>query len=498
MKLERALGPLGTMAACFTAVAINVVSAQYYRRWDATHEARYSLSAATKKTLHDLSAPVEAWVLLSRADPLEAPIRQLLEAYRAESASLELHYVDPDREPVELVRVKERFGIQAAKIEDGRVLTDAVVVFAQGQRRWFVTANELYVREGAEGEVHAREERALTLGLRSFFSTEKRRLCFTEGHGEARLEGDGDTSLAPLRAMLEKENFELRPIRAAREGDPFSGCAAVVIADPKTPFSGDEDARLRTYLLTGGNLLLAVSPFSTESHGSALTSRGFDASLAPFGIELEPRLVVETDARRVTPDTAGLEFIAVPKVHAISETLVPSDKNPDPPRAIVARAGSLRRVGGEGNPIELLASSDTAIAKTSLDDTALGSAPHGPFPLAFASERPKLSSTDAHGPRVVVFGSGTVVAPYHFQAPIEDHGSAFLVENALSWITSRPDLVDIPERKAALGPLKWTEKTRLDVRNYVLVLMPLAVALLGAAILLFRRSNERSIRGEKA
>jgi len=38
--------------------------------------------------------------------------------------------------------------------------------------------------------------------------------------------------------------------------------------------------------------------------------------------------------------------------------------------------------------------------------------------------------------------------------------------------------------------MRVSEQGRIEVRNYVLVLMPLAAALLGVAVWAFRRSNE--------
>ncbi len=504
MKLDAVLYVAGTVAAVVLTIAVNVIGAQYFSRSDWTSDALFSLSQASKTTLRDLKEPVEVWVLLGRQDPLAAPMENLLEAYRAETAKLDIHHVDPDHEKTELVAVRNRFGIETAKVEGGREVTDAVVVLAQGSRRWFITATELYAEH--DGEVRSREERALTLGLRNVTSEKTEKLCFTLGHGERRLADDGPLGVAHLRQIFEKNNFTLESFAlrddAARAEKTLATCSAVAILDPKSAFREDESARLRTYLLTGGSLFLAVSPFDPQGSSVELSLPALEPVLSPFGIELERTLVVEQDPNRAAPDTNGLEFVATAKLHAISETLVLSSAHPEPPRVMVAAALSLgihpQLADGEVSVSEILGSSDTSVLRGSVIESP--NVPHtrrGPFPIALAAERPRVHTTDAHGPRVVVLGSAEMLSPAHWAAPLSEHGSAFIVENSISWLAARPELVDVPEKGHVKSEIHWTEATRTGVRNYVLVLMPLACALLGLAILLYRKSNERPVKGAK-
>ena len=58
-------------------------------------------------TCTSLSDPVEVWVLLGSADPIEQSVKQLLVAYQAETTKLDIHYVDPDRDVLALPPVGE-------------------------------------------------------------------------------------------------------------------------------------------------------------------------------------------------------------------------------------------------------------------------------------------------------------------------------------------------------------------------------------------------------
>ena len=183
----------GVVAAVFLAVALNVIAARHYKRWDVTTGKRYTLSPATLATLHDLGDTIDVWVLLGGADPLEQSVKQLLVAYQAETSKLVIHYIDPDRDAVSLVDVQQRFKIEAGRTADGRVSTDAVVVVARGDRHWFVTPSDLVdVSPDDDTRAKPHEEQALTGAIRNVLGGEKARVCFTAGHGELAIEPSRD------------------------------------------------------------------------------------------------------------------------------------------------------------------------------------------------------------------------------------------------------------------------------------------------------------------
>ena len=118
----------------------------------------------------------------------------------------------------------------------------------------------------------------------------------------------------------------------------------------------------------------------------------------------------------------------------------------------------------------------------------------GPLVLAMASERPKLSKASPHGPRVVVIGAGTVMLQRNWRDPAPARGAAFLVESAISWLASKPAILDVPAKPSVAAGIRITEESRNEVRRYVLVFMPLTSILFGLGIGLWRRSTERKPR----
>jgi len=488
------------LAAAVIGVLINVYSARHYTRWDVTGDKRYTLADATKTTLHELREPVEVWVLLGSQEPLKQSVTQILTAYEAESRNVVVKPVDPDKDVLALEDLKKRFKIEAGRAEDGHVLTDAVIVVARGEKRWFIASTDLYeASDKDDTKVRPREEEALTLAIRNVVREgERTRLCFTEGHGEASLQDGTERGLFFLKNVLEKDNFDVLSVDTSKPQnvEPYRGCAVVVVPGPRSAFTKDEANTLRTYAMTGGNVLLAVGPTPKEA---GFEDTGLDAVVAPFGVRLGASLVVETEKDRVIPDSYGARFFAEARPHALTAGLLPRDER-EPPRMLVSLArplypnveagAALAQPLASTSPLSFgLSGTDGAAAWTRTPEKGPKDT-SGPFVVAMAAERAKVESSAAHGPRMVVIGASTALLEANFREAWALRGTAILVENAIAWLATKPEIVDIPARAEVAAGMRITEESRAEVRRYVVVLMPLAVGLLGLAIGLRRKSTE--------
>lgn len=492
---------VGVVALVVVAILLNVISARHFTRWDWTANRRYSLSSATVETLRSLSEPVEVWVLLGPADPIEQSVKQLLVAYQAETTKLDIHYVDPDRDVVALEDVRKRFKIETGRTEEGHVVADAIVVVAKGTRHWFLsTADMVEVQTGDDTRVKPREERAMTGAIRSVLGSEKSRLCFTGGHGEMNPEDPGQEGAGLLKDVLVKDNYEIKvvDVGAPSTALPLEGCGVTVIAGLRGAFTKDEAERLRTYLLSGGNLLLAASPIPGDTD-TGLVPPNLDRALLPFGIALDEDLVVEEDEGAVFPGTGGIRFVGSARPHAITAALVPGDKQ-EKPRIVMHFVRSMKHASEPGSaaPSDLLFTSGKAFGLTNVAGASeWKDAPRkkagdlgGPLVIAMAAERAKLTPSAAHGPRVVVIGSANVLTSPTFREPLPLRGGALLVESAISWLASKPQVLDVPDRASVSAGIRITEDDRSAVRRYVLFLMPGTVAVLGVFIAMWRRRTE--------
>ncbi|HEY5241065.1 MAG TPA: GldG family protein, partial [Polyangiaceae bacterium] len=427
----------GVVAAVVLAFVVNMLADRHFTRWDWTQDKRWSLSPATLETLHSLEQPVEVWAITGSGDSLQQSIKELLASYQAASSRIEVHFIDPDRDVAQLVALQARFGLEAGRTDDGRVATDAVIVVATGDKHWFLTPQDLF-EQADDVHVKPREERALTRAIRSVLGGEKARLCFTAGHGELSLEPDHDDreGLGALRDLFEKNNYELTTVDLTVPGahEPFAGCAVAIIAGMRAPFAPEEANRLRTWLMLGGSLLAAVGPL--DPTGATMPPAGLDEALAPFGIALDDDVVQDLEPSVSIPDTHGQGFFVAARPHPVTTTLVAGGPESHPPRVAVLYARSLRHMASPGAApaAELLFTSNDAFAKRDVAAAGQGAdapprspsdAP-GPFVLAMASERPRVTPDAPHGPRVVVLGSRYFLAQDNWRQPRPLHGAAFL------------------------------------------------------------------------
>jgi hypothetical protein len=174
----------------------------------------------------------------------------------------------------------------------------------------------------------------------------------------------------------------------------------------------------------------------------------------------------------------------------------------DVPKVVLDVARPLRHVTSPATVADLLATSDKSFAvneeraseiarAASLDiPEKRGSDRAGPFVLAMASEGLKPTKDAPHGPRVVVVGSSYAFSTSNFRAPLPWHGTAFLMGNAIAWLSAKPAILDIPDKPSVGAGLRMTTATEGEVRRYVLAYMPITGILLGILVAMRRRSTE--------
>jgi hypothetical protein len=326
-------------------------------------------------------------------------------------------------------------------------------------------------------------------------------LCFTVGQGELSIDEPGAEGLMFLRDILAKDNYAARAVDLASPGDDGSlkGCDVAIVPGPRAAFGAQAAERLRTYLLAGGSALFGVSPLNADTD-TGMATMGLDRVLAPFGIGLEDALVLETDSDRVFPESRGIRFLAEAKPHAITRALVAGPGDNLPPQTIVHFTRALRTTTADdaSAPEPLLVTSPGAYGVTNVKGAAAwtdlpakrASDLGGPMVIAYASERPKVAPNAAHGPRVVVIGTGSAFIETNWQIEGQARGMVYLVEGSIAWLASKPQVLDVPDKEDAAAGVRITQDSRREILYYVLIYMPLAAAALGIAVFFRRRSTE--------
>jgi gliding motility-associatede transport system auxiliary component len=495
VKLAGALPWLGVVAGALLLVNVNVLGARWYKRWDFTSDKLYTLSGPTRELLNGLEQPVDVTVLLSKADPLLVSVRHMLEAYGAVTRQLRVGYVDPDRSPAEFLAIQQKYQILAGKADDGRIITDAVIVLQQGDKHWFVTSDELVRVDEDTGRARPALEQALSSALDNVRRTEKAKVCFTTGHREPTLEDAGPEGLSELKQRLLKNNYDAESVDATSPKVSYVDCVAVVVPTPELEFGTEDAKRLADYVRAGGSALLLLGP--TLGDSPQVRGTGLEPVLELAGVSLGRDVVFEQDQAERLPRGAGELFFAKLRPHPITRGVLHEDDKLSS-RVLVVQARSLEVNGGA---TVLMESSSQAVALKSLRGLDGAAGPQnadehiGPksFGLAAARELPAPAGSKAPRVRLFVTGASNLAWNRNFQDP-SLYGNRRLIENAISWAAARPTMISVPEKPEREVGLSLSEESLGEVMRYVLLYMPGAAGLLGGFVLLRRRNLERQSR----
>ncbi len=488
---------LGVVAATIMTLCTNVLAVRFYQRWDVTSGGFYTLSAPSLETLRSLSETIDVLVFLSQSDPELGGVQRLIGQYQAESKLINVRYVDPDRDPAEFVALRNRYRLSEGRAEQGHLVSDAALVVARGDARWVIGPEDIVAYDEEQGTATPELERALTEGLRQVQNPKPTEVCFSRGHEEPSLDDGGPTGLGALQHVLQKNNYGTREVDLGASGGELAlaSCDLVIVAAPAEPFAGPAVSRLVGAVRRGKSVLVSVGPSLDEDNRT--TQSGLEPLLLVFGVRPKGQLIFERDPDAVLPVGIGGEvFLAAPKPHAITEGLVLAGEARY--RVLLQLSQALE---SEGKVAPLLGTSERAfsvanaalLANAGVDIDDIQHDGDGPFLVAMAAELEAPASSDKRGARLVVIGSASPLLGNTWQDPTLA-GTRRFVESALSWLVSRPNLVNVPAKPGRQVELRFTEESLSQVVRYVLLYMPGTALALGLLIL-YRRRFVRAARG---
>ncbi len=484
---------IGIASAIVIFVTGNALGSRFFARWDVTSDGLYTLSDPTLQTLDGLRDDIEIVVFLSQSDPLSGSVRYMLDAYRARSSHIVARYVDPDRDPVQFIALQREYGIFEGRTDDGRLASEASIVIARGEKRWYVTTDDIVVFDEEQGQARPRLEAVLTEGIVNVQQREQVQVCFTQGHQELSVSSGGPQGLAEFRRRLEQNNYRVREanLAVAEPAKALAGCDCVAIVGPLAPFEQQSARALREHVEAGGSLLLSVGPLVDES--GAINDPGLAPLLGDWGIAFGRNLVFEREESLTMPVGFGGEvFLATPQQHPINRGLL---VGPDVRQRVVVQLVQSVRLDGGSDAVALLESSPQSIEVGSFKGLQSGefldtpARAEGERVLAAALELPShRREGNRNAARIVVVGTTSVLWSSAWLEPAL-LGTRRFAENAISWLAAQPVLVSVPEKAEQPAGLFLTEDSLAQVRSYVLLYIPLSVVLLGAFVV-YRRRKE--------
>ena len=309
---------IGVVAALGVVVLANVIVYRHDQHFDLTHEEAFTPAPETREILRNLTQDVELVYFYQAQNPAGRAAKQMVEIMGRENPRLHVRTVDPDQQPA----LASQFGVR---------MYNAALLMSGGQRV----------------EVVGTEDREIALGILRLLRRDTRPVCFLTSHGEydidnfefhTHFEGShahGHDSvgmsvvkmeqhgIGRLRRALDKLGYAVRKLNLATAGAVPADCAALVDANPRTPYAPPEVALLARYLEGGGNLLLLVEPdYVLGNELAALLARtgirvGDGVVVDPSSHYYTDEQMVAVEKYAVHPSTVGLALSFFPGIRPL-------------------------------------------------------------------------------------------------------------------------------------------------------------------------------------
>ena len=464
LRIGRAWPPSISIVILVLAVAVgvlaNVALALHDLHFDVTAEKTHTPSPAALATVDALDRPVRLTYFYQAKDEGAQRAREVVELMGRRNSRLTVQTIDPDMKP-------------AAATRYGARMYNTAVLEADG-RRIFVPGVD---------------ETQIAIGIQRVLRQRVVPVCFIEGHGEFEvnnlefhdhLEGvashshsDGTSQIINTTGhgigrfgrVLEDLGYEVRRITPATQDIP-SGCAVVVVANPRQMWLPGESIALEQYLEGGGSALLMLDVgFELEPQLHRLMTR--------LGVATE-QVVVQDPRSNYGKDpemVAVTGYVPHPITKSSSITLFPGAR----PLKLTAAKGV--------TAVPIVATGSESVTRP-LNDLPATRAPGarvapGPQVIAAALEA-KLGASVS---RIVVTGD----ADFASNSFLPYMANKELAVSMVRWLSREEKLTSISPRIPTPALVLLTQGQMQSVFLFVAVLPPLCVLLLGAFVWWRRR-----------
>ena len=264
-SFERRQTRYGALAGTSVVLVISIVAGLNYvlsrqnHRWDLTAAQQYSLSDQTQQVLDNLSAPIR--ILVFAREPEFPRYQDRLDEYAYQSSQVTVDYIDADRQPL----LARQYEIQ----------TYGTIVFDY---------------DGRIERVESDSEQDLTTALIKVVEGTEQIVYFIEGHGEKAHTSPDRDGYSSVSAALGLDNFAVESLVLAQQPVVPDNATVVVVAGPQTDLLPSELEALRTYLNSGGKLLVLIDPPITND---TPVPNGLFGLAREWGIDVGTDVVVD-------------------------------------------------------------------------------------------------------------------------------------------------------------------------------------------------------------
>lgn len=445
---------IAVLALAAILVFLQTIASRHSARWDTTANKRYSLSPQTTRILDRLQRDVIFTCFFKEGAPGRQELSDQLRAYSAESPRITFTFVDPDRDPV----MARRYGL--------------------------TRYNTIVVESGGNQEkIFEITEEKLTNAILKVTRDRRKTVYALTGHGERSLDDTAEGGLAQLKAAVEAESYDIKPLFLLRDTIP-PDCSVLLLPGPEKDLLPPEILAVERYLARGGNALVLVDPMVDVPR--------LDTLAASYGIGITNTVIVDRFGKLLAGNYLTPVVNAYGR-HPIAENFRMASFFPQ------ARALSILPGKPAGVEVTVLASTgESAYAESDLAGVLKGKTQfdesvdrRGPVDVALvAAKQPGApAAPDAaerpRGSRMVVFGD----CDFATNASLALSGNKDLVLNTIGWLAEESDLIAIRARNPVSQPVIISMRQGRVVFWLPVVGIPAAFLLAGFLVVYHRRRS---------
>lgn len=312
-----------------------VVAAKVPNKLDVTATGFYELSERTKQFLAGLKEPVNAYLITSEEGTRHATddMRQLLMiAGDASRGNLRVKFLDAVANRSELRTLVGKYPQLSLTLEKVDVGAALLLTTGEDEKRSAVIPDTEFSTTVDRRQVFQGEAR-LYRELVALADTEgKPVVYFTQSNGELSIdpaaEAQDDRKATRLRAYLEKNYMEVRPLTFPLDNPTVpADAAAVVVAGPRSPLAPAAAEALKKYVTdkTKKGKLLVLAGAAPGPNNQGMAKTGLEDLLTTLNVRLGEKFVysIPQDRRQDFRQTiAGITNVAVASKNEVAVTMM--------------------------------------------------------------------------------------------------------------------------------------------------------------------------------
>jgi ABC-type uncharacterized transport system involved in gliding motility auxiliary subunit len=457
---------LGFVAFVGILAFVALIGQRHPLRLDLTESKRYSISEQSQKIVQALKGDINIIGFYQEADAKREQTRDLLETYRYYSKKINYHFIDPDREP----SLAKHYMIRTY---------GTLVLEGFGKTQTITTA----------------DEESITNAILKLTEEKQRVVYFLTGHGDKDINNFDKDGYSTAKAVIEKENFQVKTLNLLEVPKVPEDAALVVVAGPQKALMATELEALHQYLGRDGSLMVLLEPFSNGGLGDFLKS---------YGIIISPDIVVDTMSR-----VFGASYL-IPVITEYGSHKITDGFNIAcffPTARSIEKAG---KIPASVDITELASTSPYSWSETQFKfgqpeppkfDEAKDK--RGPINVALIAsistknsgdgqkrdEQRTDNGSEAKNPggqaQILVFGDSDFVSNSYFN--MQGNSDFFL--NSINYLAQQENLITVERPKTAGTPLTLTRSQSQLLFWVGLLLMPAVVLASGLTVLRLRRKH---------